>query len=199
MYDARVILGLWIATLPPGSPPVSRESAPEPERILARAYVPSPERRVGEVRLIERGESVVVQTILYTRVLKRVVGEIRAKEEANWPADRPGHADMRRYVEALEAARDAIGKSVARLDRRADREQRLLIEFVAGPRCAVTLGIPEVARENGEIRVVSLQPLASLDLSAEYVRRNMLLILDDSLHLSGEDVRRLAPSLIEGK
>jgi len=169
------------------------------ERILARGVVPEPARRVGEVRLIERGDSIVVQTLLYTKVLKRVVGEIRGKEERNWLPGAPGYDESRRFVAALEAAREAVWKEAARLERGADREQCLLIEFVAGPRHVVTLAVPEIDRKDGEVRITATRPLQSLDLSAEYIRRNMLLILDDSLHLGEGEVRQLAPRLFEGR
>ncbi len=74
------------------------------DRVVARTPVPDATRKVGEVQLIARGDAAVVQTLLRTKVLARVVAEIRKKEDANWPADAAGHGDMIRYQEALASA-----------------------------------------------------------------------------------------------
>jgi hypothetical protein len=184
------VLGLFVCTV--GAAAVGADHAPgDAGRVVNRAYVPSPERRVGEVRLIERGGAVVVQTLLYSKVLKRVVAEIRAKEERNWPPERDGHADMQRYVAALEAARQEIWRRLPK-DRTADRPQRLLIEFVAGDRAAeVALAEFDFVERHGAVEITARRPLATLDLSAPYVRRNMRLILQDAF---GRPADEIAPA-----
>ena len=103
----------------------------EADRVTARADVPDPVRKLGEVRLVQRGDAVVVQTLLLTTALSRVVAEIRQKETANWPAGAPGHEDMERYAAAIERVADGLRD--ARDPRAADRRLRLLIELVAAP------------------------------------------------------------------
>jgi hypothetical protein len=73
--------------------------------VVERAFVPSEKRPQGEVRLVRRGEHAVVQTVLYTRVLKRVLSTISGKERRNWPEGSAGHRDMEKYVTALEKYR----------------------------------------------------------------------------------------------
>jgi hypothetical protein len=164
---------------------------PSADRIVARTIVPDELRKVGEVRLATRGDATVVQTVLATKVLSRVVAEIRKKEEANWPADAIGHEDMIRYVDGLERAAAAL-----RGEREAggDRRLRLLIEFVAGPAGAgVVLAGFEGDERGGAITVRSRTPIATLALRRTYVHRNMRLILADSFHLPESDVGRLGP------
>ena len=71
---------------------------------MQRAFVPDPAQRVGEVRILRRGDATVVETLLYTKVLSRVVGEIRKKELANWP----GSADVAAYLEALSQVQKTV-------------------------------------------------------------------------------------------
>jgi hypothetical protein len=161
------------------------------DRIVARTVVPDEFRKVGEVRLATRGDATVVQTALATKVLSRVVAEIRKKEEANWPADAIGHEDMTRYVEGLERAAAALrGERAVGGDRRL----QLLIEFVAGPAGAgVLLAGFEGEERSGAITVKSRTPIATLALRRTYVHRNMRLILADSFHLPESELGRLGP------
>src|SRR5262245_25756123 len=53
------------------------------DTIHARCVVPDNLRKVGEVRLVTRGNAVVVQTLLSTKVLSRVLAEIAKKEQRN--------------------------------------------------------------------------------------------------------------------
>ena len=78
------------------------------DRVLERAYVPSASDKVGEVRLIRRGGADVVQTLLYSKILSRVVAEIRKKELANWPQGAPFHDDALRYVAILDRVQKEI-------------------------------------------------------------------------------------------
>jgi hypothetical protein len=101
------------------------------------------------VRLVRRGDYDVVQTLLYTKVLSRVVAEIRKKELAGWP-DGPGHAESLRYVEALESVRRTIWNRMPRDSKTADRRQKLWIEFVLAERAAPC--DPAPSRDGGRHR-----------------------------------------------
>jgi hypothetical protein len=156
------------------------------DKTISRTIVPSPEQKVGEVRLVTRGDVNVVQTLLYTKVLSRVVGEIRKKEMANWPADRPGHADAERYVDALTAVQKQIWERMPKDQRVEDRRQRMLIEFAVSPRAAVVMvGTFDMDESGGEVKITRREPLQTLDLSREYVKKNMGLIAADSFHAEG--------------
>jgi hypothetical protein len=163
------------------------------DRIVARTVVPDKAPRVGEVRLVTRGEATVVQTLLATKVLARVVAEIRKKEERNWPRDAEGYADMRRYLDALEAAAtDVRRRRDAATD--GDRRLRLLIEFVASEAASAVLFAEFAATEiDGAIQPTSRRPIATLALGRAYVFPNMRLILADAFQVPAADVGRLGP------
>jgi hypothetical protein len=157
------------------------------DEVVRQTVVPSPEQKVGEVRLVRRGSYDVVQTLLYTKVLSRVVAEIRKKELAGWP-DGPGHDESLRYVEALESVRRTIWNRMPRDSKTADRRQKLWIEFVLGERtAAVAIGAFEmedgIDDAGGGVRVRTREPLVVLEPSRAYVHRNMRLIAADSFHV----------------
>jgi hypothetical protein len=162
------------------------------DQLVNRAYVPSPERRVGEVRILRRGDATVVQTLLYSKVLSRVVGEIRKKELANWP----GSPDAAAYLEALARVQKTIWSRLPTNQRVADRRQKMWIEFVLSPGAAlVGVGAFEMNEKDGEVRVVRREPLVVLEPSRDYVERNLRLIAADSFQV--EDA---APGLLpEGR
>jgi hypothetical protein len=204
------IVTFLVALLSPalaGSEPsalVGSESSPLPaplldpasDRVVARTVVPDTAPKVGEVRLVTRGQATVVQTLLATKVLGRVVAEIRKKEERNWPHDAEGYRDMRRYLGALEAAaadvrarRDAAG---AHGD--GDRRLRLLIEFVASDAASGVLFAEfDAADVDGAIEPTSRRPIAALALGRAYVFPNMRLILADAFGTPESEVGRLGP------
>ena len=150
------------------------------DQLVRRTYVPSPERRVGEVRILRRGEATVVQTLLYSKLLSRVVGEIRKKEHANWP----GSPDAAAYLEALAKVQQTIWSRLPSNQRVADRRQKLWIDFVLAPGVAlIGIGAFEMEEKDGEVRVVSLEPLVVLEPSRAYVERNQRLIAADSFQV----------------
>lgn len=166
-------------------PPAALDAAGD--RVAASVVVPDAARAVGQVRLVARGPFVVVQTLLDTKVLSRVVPEIESKETAGWPPTREGHVDMLRYVAALRAVADD-GRT-----RGPDRHQRVLIEFVAGPDAAGVL----LGTFTGEIthdqQPASRTVITLLDVQRAYVLHNMRRILADAFHLPDADLARLGP------
>ena len=190
-----------------GMPVAARGATAEPaarpdtgdDVVVDRAFVPSEQRPQGEVRLVRRGGHVVVQTILYTRVLKRVLSNIAGKEKRNWPAGTEGHADSERYMAALEEFRK--GAATARQGAgdggsgdsgdaaaASDRRVTMIIEFVdAGESTIVTLGGVDLEGDGGAVRVVRRRTPVVLKPSATYVRRNMRLIVADAFQVSIEE------------
>jgi len=168
--------------------------------VIDRAPVPSAQRPQGEVRIVRRGGHVVVQTILDTRVLKRVLGAVSDKERRNWPAGTAGHADMERYVAALEQFRRAAAERPDQAGAEVDRRVQALIEFIdasGGP--LVAIGGVTLAEDGGPagtaaaVRIRARSAPVLLNLSADYVRRNMTLIVADAFSLDpGEAAKRLA-------
>lgn len=152
------------------------------DQLVKRAYVPSPERKVGEVRILRRGDAAVVQTLLYSKVLSQVVAEIRKKELANWP----GNADVAAYVDALARVQKTIWSRLPADERVTDRRQKLWIEFVLAPGAAfIAIGAFEMDESGGEVRVVSREPLEILEPAREYVERNQRLIAEDNFGAEG--------------
>lgn len=159
------------------------------DKVHAAVSVPEPARKVGEVRLLSRGDAVVVQTLLSTKLLGRVVGEIRQKEEGNWPKD---SEDTRAYLMALEAAREKLEKRDVGPDWR-DRRHRMLIEFIADASGhAVLVGTYKVSGE-GNVVPASRELFSTLTPSRPYVLGNIRLILADSFDVAPAEVDKLGP------
>jgi hypothetical protein len=160
------------------------------DRVVTRTVVPDETRRQGEVRLVTRGDATVVQTLLYTKVLRRVVAEIRKKEERNWPAGRAGHEDMLRYVEALGSAADELEA----FEGDEDHRSRLLIELIASADGGgIVVGEFQGEVADGVLRPTRARTIATPPVGREYLLRNMRLILADSFHLDESAVDRLGP------
>jgi len=169
---------------------------PASDRVVARIAVPRTTPKVGEVRLVTRGQATVVQTLLATKVLSRVVAESRKKEERNWPRDADGYHDMRRYLDALEAAAADVRRRHdvpgVRSDR--DRRLRLLIEFVASEDASGVLFAGfDATKTEGAIEPTGRRPIAALALGRAYVFPNMRLILADAFAMPEAEVGRLGP------
>ncbi len=189
-----------------GGPAPDGTAAPAPpgrlfddaqDRIVRSAFVPSEEQRQGEVRLVRRDGAAVMQTVLDTTILKRVVGEIRKKELASWPPGRAGHDDALRYIAALREARDRIQERAARRGRRAGRRRTLLIEFILSPDASlVAFAEPEVEEANGHMRVVARRPIETLALSRSYVRGDIYEIARDALGLGKKEAREVLEPLL---
>jgi len=148
---------------------------------------------IGSVRLLRRDpDLVVVQTLLQTVLMKRVVAEIRKKEEANWPEATAGADSARQYVAALEAAQQQLWRRRARATRGPNPPLRLGIEFVATPTNTwVEVGTFEAQGEPPRWTLESWTVLERLLLDPGYIRRNLELILADACKLEPDAVRRL--------
>lgn len=158
------------------------------EILHADTVVPEPSRKVGEVRLLQRGDAVVVQTLLSTRLLERVIAEIGSKEKRNWPE---GDEATAAYLAALDNARRRLEQRDAGPDW-SRRRHRLLIEFAAADDYgAVFVGTYDFAGDGRTVR--DREVFEVLSLRRDYVLRNMRLILADSFGVPVEDVGRLGP------
>jgi hypothetical protein len=167
------------------------------DQVVRAEFVPSEVLPLGEVRLVRRGGAVVMQTVLHTKFLKRVVAEIRKKEMAAWPRDRQGHGDAVKFVDALVSAQAGIQERFALREDRGDRRQRMLIEFILTDDVSiVAFAEPALADEGGRMRVVSRRPIAVLPLSRTYVRGNIYEIARDALKLGRKESRDLLEPLL---
>ncbi len=158
------------------------------DQLVQKVFVPNPAQRIGEVRILRRGDATVVETLLYTKVPSRVIGEIRKKELANWPTS----ADAAAYLEALAQVQKAVESRLPGEGRGADRRQKIWIDFVLAPQAAfIAMGSFQSDVTNGKLEVVSRETLAVLEPSREYVERNQRLIAADSFHVG--DAATLLP------
>jgi hypothetical protein len=171
------------------------------DRILQRAAITSRGRTHGEVRLVERGSVRVVQTLLYSKLLRRVLSEIGERERENWPADREGHEASARYLAALERAEREIPPAA---DRGPDAERRrsLLIEFaVSKTGDGVALLAPQLKELDGALVIESTRLIEVLELPREFIQRNMGLIAEEHFALQPDELARLLapPGPAEGE
>ena len=203
--DTRLLAALVLGVI--FRPAVAAEGIPKAEyarlldgsrdEIVRSEFVPSEERPVGEVRLVRRGPAVVMQTVLYTTLLSRVVAEIRKKDVADWPASRRGHDDAMKYIEAIQSAQAGIQERFRRREHRGDRRQRMLIEFILSRNASiVAIAEPALAEVGGHMRVVSRRPIAILPLSRAYVRGNIYEIAWDALKLGRKESRDLLEPML---
>ncbi len=164
---------------------------------LLRAFVPNSVLRQGEVRVVETPESVVVQTLLYTRFPDRVLSSICAKEEKNWPVGSACREDAMAYCRALKDLPREWRDS-----RRADAF-RWMIEFIADARGArVEISEVTTSGPREELLPARARALPPLAVSEPYVLANMGLILSDifgSARKQEPEVLRLRTRLKEAK
>jgi hypothetical protein len=162
--------------------PAGATTAGTADRVVHRTDVRARGRTLGEIRVLRRGDALVVQTLLHTTILRQVVARIIEKEEVNWPPERAGHAAAMQYVAALRRARDAVAPrgGAGSAAPAADRRRALLIEFLLSPRAA-TVGLYAPALADGTI--TTARPLATLALARPYVERDLRLIVADNFTL----------------
>ena len=190
MAVSLLALGAQAETMPPALAPLFDPSS---DAILSTIAVPSPDRRVGDVRLVRRGEVAVVQTVLDTALLPRVVAEIRKKEEANWPDGKAGHEDAVRYVATLEQVSERLRANQPKDPHRTHRRLHLLIEFALDQQNAAVAISGWDTNDAGAVR--RADPSVILQPSRDYVSTNMRLIAADSFHVDGAALETLLAPL----
>lgn len=163
------------------------------DHILRRADITSRGGKHGEVRLVERGPARVVQSLLYTKLLRRVLARIREREGANWPAGREGHEASARYLAALEEAERSIPRPVAGGQGwAAERRRPLLIEFaVSSSAQTVALLEPRVEETDGVLSITGARLIEALELPRNFVQRDMRLIAEEHFALAPDELARL--------
>jgi len=182
------------------APPAAELLDRSKDQIRERAPITSRGRTHGEVRLIERGSVRVVQTLLYSQVLGRVLGKIRERERENWPADREGHEASSRYVAALDRAERAIPPAQDPDRNRGatgERRRSLLIEFaVSNSREGVALLEPELKEFEGALTIEGARLIEALELPHDFIQRNMRLIAEEHFAIPRDELARmLAPPI----
>lgn len=166
------------------------------DRIVARVVVPSSGQPQGEVQLLRRGELLVVRTLLASKVLKRVVAAIDAKEQRTWPESREGHLASKEYRQELFRATELAWEAFRQRTDRTEKRQMLAIEFIHGPdQALIALALPQLAGACGDLQILEQRPLKVWRAPAGYVRDNSREIIRDSFALDGPAAERLLGSI----
>lgn len=141
---------------------------------VLRAFVPNALLRQGEVRVVQSGGAIAVQTILYTRHPDRVIANICRKESGIWKPGQEHYDDSQSYCTALKAVPARLGK---------DGDGgvfRWMIEFREQAGDAGVAFIAIAARgDKDRLEISRGETLAAPPVSEAYVRKNMQLILVD--------------------
>lgn len=131
---------------------------------VVRMEKPVPNRllRQGEAQLIQNGSRVGVRIKLHTRHLTKVQEKIQQGEAANWP----GSSESKRYLQNLNALCD---------------------EVLAASKGKVNFSIEWMleADGSGKVKLQSSESKRVLsDLSPEYLKKNLALIMADNFDFS---------------
>jgi len=182
-------------------PELSVAAQGDKEVLIRRAPVPADPPYQGEVRLLRRDSALVVQTLLNSKVMQRVVGAIQKKELQNWPQGREGSIDSRRYSEELVLAFQTVRDRAKERQKAGERGRhlQLMIEFVLEePRGYVALYLPTLTQEDDRLVVQKKELLKKLPLSRDYLRKDMQLIIQDSFQLEPDKAIELLQPMAGG-
>ena len=164
------------------------------ETVLRHAPVPVDPPYQGEVRLLRRDSATVVQTLLNSKVMNRVVSAIQKKEQKAWPQGKEGAEESRHYIEELVQAYETVRDRAKEKEKGGERSRylQLAIEFVLdGQRGYVALYAPTLTQEDDRLVLHKKELLKKQPLARHYVRKNMQLILEDNFQLEPAEAAQL--------
>jgi len=187
----RVLLLLVVCLL---SPQLSIGAPGDREVVVSYTPVPAYPPYQGEVRVLRRAGASVVQTLLYSKVMRWVVAAIRKKEQKGWPPEREGAADSKRYLQELAQAYESLRERARERQKAGDRDRHLQLAiefFLEGEHGYVAFFEPGLTREGDRLVLHKKELLKKLTLSRGYVHRNMQLIVEDSFRLEADEAREL--------
>jgi len=200
MKRVLVLLLLAVSTAWGAEPRFAAQLDPSHDRVIERVVVPTREQPQGEVQVVRRGELVVVQTLLASRLLKRVAATIDAKEQKSWPPGSDGYAGSLRYRDELYQAVARSWQDYRQREDRSETRQRLVIEFILGPRHSlVALSLPVYTGEPGNLQVVDKQVVSVWSAPRDYVRLNSAAIVADNFNLDTQAAAKLLERVAEQK
>ena len=167
------------------------------ETIVQRVVVPSGDDPHGEVQLLTRGDEVVVRTLLYTPILKRVVAVIDDKEQKRWPQNSEGFVASRRYRDELFEATGKIWQSFRERINRNEKRQALAIEFIVeDDKRRIALLQPALSGNIGSLQIIATEVLARWSSRGVYVLENMIDIMQENFNLERQQARDLLEGLV---
>ncbi len=172
--------------------------ATEPETVLKRVVVPNAENPQGEVQLLSYNHTVIVRTLLFSPILKRVVAVIDDKERKRWPDDKDGFVASQRYRDALFTATEQVWKSFRERSNRAEKRQAMIIDFILSKaKGEILLQQPTVTGDFGNLQIIEATDLAHWSSRGQYVQENMVEILHDNFVLDRKSARELLDQLVQ--
>jgi hypothetical protein len=170
--------------------PSSGADASAAEAFIARAYIPSSNNIHGEVRLIARDGGTCVQTLLYSKYLRRGLHEMELEERRRWPAGKSGYEDSTNYIACMRQARDLV--LAATEAKPVDPRKKLLIEFTLGPDSAgYALYGMDIAGPPDALRIENRRLLCQRKADAYYVSRAMSFMGTKGFGLTGDKLDEL--------
>ena len=183
----HVLCGLLLLS---GAMPSHGDGAAPDVTFVERAFIPSSNNVHGEVRLLAKDGGTCVQTLLYSKYLRRGLHEIELEERRHWPAGQPGYADSTNYVACMRQARDLV--LAAPETKPADPRKKLLIEFNLAPDSAgYALYGMDIAGPPDALRIENRRLLCRQSADAYYVSRAMGLMGAKAFGLTGEKLDEL--------
>ena len=177
---------------------LSFTGAAESQTILKRVVVPNTEDPQAEVQLLTYNHTVIVRTLLFSPILKRVVAVIDHKERKRWPDDKDGFVASQRYRDALFTATEQVWKSFRERSNRAEKRQAMIIDFILSKaKGEIVLQQPTVTGNFGNLQIIEATELAHWSSRGQYVQENMVEILHDNFVLDRKSARELLNQLVQ--
>jgi hypothetical protein len=167
-------------------------------RLVAHAFVRAQGAVHGEVSILRAAESETVETLLYSRVLKRVVAEIALRESKAWPVGQPGAEESRAYIDALDRAQKKVWWLTANKPQSRDRVQEMAIDFTVGEESAKVALFAVRTRDGDDDRrrVVERDLLETLSVNRDYALRNQRLIVASTFEVDERQAAALLGRLV---
>ena len=158
---------------------------------LARAFVPSTNSVHGEVRLLKRGDTACLQTLLYSKYLRRGLHEMAKKERAAWPEGWPCCDVSTNYLADLDLAKAEVLGAAPETTNGPGEVKRMLIEFNYSPTgCWYAVGDLELAGPPDNLEAVNSRWWVARSVHPHYVSRAMYLMSQQAFGLDDQEIRQ---------
>lgn len=162
---------------------------------LARAFIPSSNNVHGEVRLLKRGEAACVQTLLYSKYLRRGLHEMTKQERLAWPEGWPCCEASSNYLADLDTVKYAVLGDSTPATNEAPEAKRMLIEFTFSPTGSChAVGDMDLAGPPEALEVVQTRLRQTREAPPYYISRAMWLMGRRAFAASDEALRALLES-----
>ena len=166
-------------------PPQSVQGSEVELETLIQRPIPNRFIKQGEIRVLKQDDAVIVQTILHTKYLDRIVEEIDKKEKEYWGDE---HEASRSYVSRLQ---EAVAEAHALAARNGEEKRRLAINFIEDAKGTRTVfSMPKIVESEGRYAPVIGEPWQVLPCPRDYIRGNQDEIIDDAFGRKGRKIQK---------